>query len=81
MILRMILLQVADMEKALDASAGATPARSIVEGLAEKFTSERNGREVQWKQVFFPFLALCCRNCFLSLCILFYANRPSQSLS
>lgn len=30
--------QVVDMEKALDASAGATPARSIVEGLADKFT-------------------------------------------
>lgn len=47
--------QVADMEKALDASSGATPARSIVEALADKFTnsSERNGREVQWKQVRF----------------------------
>lgn len=48
---RFLPSEVADMEKALDASAGATPARSIVEGLAEKFTSERNGREVQWKQV------------------------------
>lgn len=45
------------MEKALDASSGATPARSIVEALADKFTnsSDRNGREVQWKQVCFLF--------------------------
>ncbi|KAG0584145.1 hypothetical protein KC19_3G188900 [Ceratodon purpureus] len=42
------------MENALDDAAGATPARSVVEGLAEQFTNSPdrvNQRAVSWKQV------------------------------